>query len=163
MVLQVVTCGNVPLESAFQKVSRCVYTSTSLYEYRGWDSKAANPEHRRFTWGLRSLEVRRDLTHISIHLEIPLYGWSVGTTQCCHAAAFSLPLQFMMTESYDFYTYISQISTHFCLYFHGLHFVQSKSEGACNFPYEVKWERRMFPRTERSFSWYYSLVAQKHV
>ncbi|XP_055822644.1 uncharacterized membrane protein At1g16860-like [Solanum dulcamara] len=52
----VVTCGNVPLESAFQKVSRCVYTSTSLYEYRGWDSKAANPEHRRFTWGLRSLE-----------------------------------------------------------------------------------------------------------
>lgn len=52
----VVTCGNVPLESAFQKVPRCVYTSTSLYEYRGWDSKAANPEHRRFTWGLRSLE-----------------------------------------------------------------------------------------------------------
>ncbi|XP_042498855.1 uncharacterized membrane protein At1g16860-like [Macadamia integrifolia] len=52
----VVTCGNVPLESSFQKVSRCVYTSTSLYEYRGWDSKAANPTHRRFTWGLRSLE-----------------------------------------------------------------------------------------------------------
>ncbi|KAK1269886.1 hypothetical protein QJS04_geneDACA013947 [Acorus gramineus] len=52
----VVTCGNVPLESSFQKVSRCVYTSTSLYEYRGWDSKAANSTHRRFTWGLRSLE-----------------------------------------------------------------------------------------------------------
>uniref|UniRef100_A0A5B6Z8A1 Ubiquitin-specific protease family C19-related protein n=1 Tax=Davidia involucrata TaxID=16924 RepID=A0A5B6Z8A1_DAVIN len=52
----VVTCGNVPLESSFQKVPRCVYTSTSLYEYRGWDSKAANPTHRRFTWGLRSLE-----------------------------------------------------------------------------------------------------------
>ncbi|XP_074269465.1 putative membrane protein At1g16860 [Silene latifolia] len=52
----VVTCGNVPLESSFQKVPRCVYTSTSLYEYRGWDSKAANPSHRRFTWGLRSLE-----------------------------------------------------------------------------------------------------------
>lgn len=52
----VVTCGNVPLESAFQKAPRCVYTSTSLYEYRGWDSKAANPTHRRFTWGLRSLE-----------------------------------------------------------------------------------------------------------
>ncbi|KAF8400213.1 hypothetical protein HHK36_013510 [Tetracentron sinense] len=51
-----VTCGNVPLESSFQKVSRCVYTSTSLYEYRGWDSKAANSTHRRFTWGLRSLE-----------------------------------------------------------------------------------------------------------
>ncbi|XP_075502152.1 putative membrane protein At1g16860 [Primulina tabacum] len=52
----VVTCGNVPLESSFQKVPRCVYTSTSLYEYRGWDSKAANPTHRRFTWGLRALE-----------------------------------------------------------------------------------------------------------
>ncbi|QHN75514.1 hypothetical protein S245_065122 [Arachis hypogaea] len=54
----VVTCGNVPLESSFQKVPRCVYTSTSLYEYRGWDSKAANPTHRRFTWGLRLLERR---------------------------------------------------------------------------------------------------------
>ncbi|XVF74957.1 hypothetical protein PTKIN_Ptkin13bG0150900 [Pterospermum kingtungense] len=52
----VVTCGNVPLESSFQKVPRCVYTSTSLYEYRGWDSKAANPKHHRFTWGLRLLE-----------------------------------------------------------------------------------------------------------
>ncbi|KAK9697171.1 hypothetical protein RND81_08G019700 [Saponaria officinalis] len=52
----VVTCGNVPLESSFQKVPRCVYTSTSLFEYRGWDAKAANPGHRRFTWGLRSLE-----------------------------------------------------------------------------------------------------------
>lgn len=52
----VVTCGNVPLESSFQKVPRCVYTSTSLYEYRGWDSKAANATHRRFTWGLRSSE-----------------------------------------------------------------------------------------------------------
>ncbi|KAJ8770590.1 hypothetical protein K2173_018081 [Erythroxylum novogranatense] len=54
----VVTCGNVPLESSFQKVPRCVYTSTSLYEYRGWDSKAVNPTHRRFTWGLRLLERR---------------------------------------------------------------------------------------------------------
>nr|XP_043629247.1 uncharacterized membrane protein At1g16860-like [Erigeron canadensis] len=52
----VVTCGNVPLESSFQRVPRCVYTSTSLYEYRGWESKAANPTHRRFTWGLRSME-----------------------------------------------------------------------------------------------------------
>ncbi|XP_004507029.1 uncharacterized membrane protein At1g16860-like isoform X2 [Cicer arietinum] len=54
----VVTCGNVPLESSFQKVPRCVYTSTSLYEYRGWNSKAANPTHRRFSWGLRLLERR---------------------------------------------------------------------------------------------------------
>ncbi|KAL3625136.1 hypothetical protein CASFOL_030590 [Castilleja foliolosa] len=52
----VVTCGNVPLESSFQKNPRCVYTSTSLYEYRGWGSKAANPTHRHFTWGLQTLE-----------------------------------------------------------------------------------------------------------
>ncbi|KAI3772126.1 hypothetical protein L6452_03301 [Arctium lappa] len=52
----VVTCGNVPLESSFQGVPRCVYTSTRLYEYRGWGSKPANPTHRRFTWGLRSME-----------------------------------------------------------------------------------------------------------
>lgn len=52
----VVTCGNLPLESSFNRVPRCVYTSTSLYEYRGWDSKAANSSHRRFTWGLRSVE-----------------------------------------------------------------------------------------------------------
>ncbi|XP_061339582.1 uncharacterized membrane protein At1g16860-like [Gastrolobium bilobum] len=52
----VVTCGNVPLESSFQKVPRCVYTSTSLFEYRGWDSKPANPKHCRFTWGLRAAE-----------------------------------------------------------------------------------------------------------
>ncbi|ONI15008.1 hypothetical protein PRUPE_3G020800 [Prunus persica] len=57
----VVTCGNLPLESSFQKVPRCVYTSTSLYEYRGWDSKAANPTHRRFTWGLRSIEISTSL------------------------------------------------------------------------------------------------------
>lgn len=52
----VVTCGNVPLESSFQRVPRCVYTSTGLYEYRGWSSKPANPTHRRFTWGLRTME-----------------------------------------------------------------------------------------------------------
>ncbi|KAH1056343.1 hypothetical protein J1N35_034408 [Gossypium stocksii] len=54
----VVTCGNVPLESSYRRVPRCVYTSTSLYEYRGWDTKAANPKHRRFTWGLRLMERR---------------------------------------------------------------------------------------------------------
>ncbi|XP_071725422.1 uncharacterized membrane protein At1g16860-like [Rutidosis leptorrhynchoides] len=52
----VVTCGNVPLESSFQRIPRCVYTSTSLYEYRGWGSKPANPTHRRFSWGLRTME-----------------------------------------------------------------------------------------------------------
>ncbi|KAJ9164499.1 hypothetical protein P3X46_024069 [Hevea brasiliensis] len=52
----VVTCGNVPLESSFQRVPRCVYTSTRLFEYRGWGSKPANPNHHHFTWGLRSSE-----------------------------------------------------------------------------------------------------------
>ncbi|KAL6568674.1 hypothetical protein OROHE_004358 [Orobanche hederae] len=55
-VTGVVTCGNVPLKSSFQKSPRCVYTSTSLYEYRGWDSKAATPTHCRFTWALRFSE-----------------------------------------------------------------------------------------------------------
>jgi len=55
-VTGVVTCGNFPLESSFQRVSRCVYTSSCLYEYKGWDSKAANTQHHRFTWGLRSME-----------------------------------------------------------------------------------------------------------
>lgn len=54
----VVTCGNVPLESSFQKVPRCVYTSTSLYEYRGWDSTVPKATHRRLSWGLRLLERR---------------------------------------------------------------------------------------------------------
>ncbi|XP_057849892.1 uncharacterized membrane protein At1g16860 [Cryptomeria japonica] len=52
----VVTCGSIPLESSFQKVSRCVYTSSGLYEYRGWSSKPAHAKHRSFTWGLRYLE-----------------------------------------------------------------------------------------------------------
>ncbi|KAL0915892.1 hypothetical protein M5K25_013357 [Dendrobium thyrsiflorum] len=52
----VVTCGNVPLQSSFLNVPRCVYSSTCLYEYRGWDSKAANSQHRRFSWGLRFAE-----------------------------------------------------------------------------------------------------------
>lgn len=72
--LKVVTCGNVPLESSFQKIPRCVYTSTSLYEYRGWDSKAANPTHRRFTWGLRSVEVRKIIVFV---LKRCLHGYKL--------------------------------------------------------------------------------------
>lgn len=87
--LKVVTCGNVPLESSFQRVPRCVYTSTSLYEYRGWDSKAANPTHRRFTWGLRSLEVRKIFIFIYFEIAIPhcqigCYKYSMPPfVQCC--------------------------------------------------------------------------------
>ncbi|CAA0829536.1 Ubiquitin-specific protease family C19-related protein [Striga hermonthica] len=40
-VTGVVACSNVPLKSSFQKFPRCVFTSSSLYEYRGWGSKWA--------------------------------------------------------------------------------------------------------------------------
>ncbi|KAJ3679458.1 hypothetical protein LUZ60_017469 [Juncus effusus] len=56
-VTGIVTCGGAPLESSFLRVPRCVYTSTALYEYRGWRSAtSANHQHRRLSWGLRSLE-----------------------------------------------------------------------------------------------------------
>eukprot|EP00252_Welwitschia_mirabilis_P025622 TRINITY_DN8091_c0_g1_i1.p1 TRINITY_DN8091_c0_g1~~TRINITY_DN8091_c0_g1_i1.p1 ORF type:complete len:453 (+),score=42.40 TRINITY_DN8091_c0_g1_i1:392-1750(+) len=55
-VTGVVTCGSVPLESSYTKIPRCVYVSTALYEYRKWNSKPANPKHRRLTWGLRYVE-----------------------------------------------------------------------------------------------------------
>ncbi|XAR53832.1 hypothetical protein NMG60_11022528 [Bertholletia excelsa] len=55
-VTGVVTCGSIPLESSFQKVPRCVYISTELYEYRGWGGKSANSRHRFFSWGCRYAE-----------------------------------------------------------------------------------------------------------
>ncbi|XP_058201104.1 uncharacterized membrane protein At1g16860-like [Rhododendron vialii] len=55
-VTGVVTCGSIPLESSFQKVPRCVYVSTKLYEYRGWRGKSAKPKHRFFSWGCRHVE-----------------------------------------------------------------------------------------------------------
>lgn len=55
-VTGVVTCGSMPLETSYQRVSRCVYTSCGLYEYRGYRAKPARPKHRTFTWGLRYLE-----------------------------------------------------------------------------------------------------------
>lgn len=55
-VTGVVTCGSVPLETSYQRVNRCIYTSTGLYEYRGWKSKPARVGHHVFTWGLRYLE-----------------------------------------------------------------------------------------------------------
>ncbi|KAG2684396.1 hypothetical protein I3760_10G075400 [Carya illinoinensis] len=55
-VTGVVTCGSIPLESSYQRVSRCVYVSTELYEYKGWGGKSANPKHRCFSWGSRHTE-----------------------------------------------------------------------------------------------------------
>ncbi|KAA3478757.1 putative membrane protein isoform X2 [Gossypium australe] len=56
-VTGVVTCGSIPLESSYQKVARCVYVSTELYEYKGWGWKGSNPEHRCFSWGCSYSEV----------------------------------------------------------------------------------------------------------
>ncbi|KAG5516354.1 hypothetical protein RHGRI_037164 [Rhododendron griersonianum] len=55
-VTGVVTCGSIPLESSFQRVPRCVYIATELYEYRGLGGKSANPKHRFFSWGCRHAE-----------------------------------------------------------------------------------------------------------
>ncbi|KAL1560046.1 hypothetical protein AAHA92_10312 [Salvia divinorum] len=50
-VTGVVTCGSIPLETSFQKVQRCVYVSSELYEYRGCGVKSANAKQRWFSWG----------------------------------------------------------------------------------------------------------------
>lgn len=55
-VTGVVTCGSIPLESSYQRVTRCVYVSTELYEYKGWGGKSANPKHRCLSWGSRYAE-----------------------------------------------------------------------------------------------------------
>ncbi|KAI4295979.1 hypothetical protein L6164_035972 [Bauhinia variegata] len=55
-VTGVVTCGSIPLESSYQRVPRCAYVSTELYEYKGWGGKSANPKHRCFSWGSRYSE-----------------------------------------------------------------------------------------------------------
>ncbi|KAL9384146.1 hypothetical protein Peur_024469 [Populus x canadensis] len=55
-VTGVVTCGSIPLESSYQRVSRCVYVSSELYEYRGLGGKSAHAKHCFFSWGLRHSE-----------------------------------------------------------------------------------------------------------
>ncbi|KNA25592.1 hypothetical protein SOVF_005190 [Spinacia oleracea] len=55
-VTGVVTCGSIPLESSFQRVPRCVYVSTELYEYKGCGGKSANTKHRCLSWGCRHSE-----------------------------------------------------------------------------------------------------------
>nr|XP_043623650.1 uncharacterized membrane protein At1g16860 [Erigeron canadensis] len=55
-VTGIVTCGSIPLESSFQKVPRCVYVSTELYEYKGFGGKSTNPKHRCFSWGCSNSE-----------------------------------------------------------------------------------------------------------
>ncbi|KAJ8632386.1 hypothetical protein MRB53_025722 [Persea americana] len=46
------SCGNISLESSYEKVPRCVYTSTLLYECLGFGSKPAKFNCRCFQWSL---------------------------------------------------------------------------------------------------------------
>ncbi|XP_057428818.1 uncharacterized membrane protein At1g16860 [Lotus japonicus] len=55
-VTGVVTCGSIPLESSYQRVPRCVYVSTELFEYKGLGGTSANPKHRCLSWGSRYSE-----------------------------------------------------------------------------------------------------------
>lgn len=46
------SCGTIYLESSYEKVPRCVYTSTLLYEFLGFGSKLADFKGRCFQWNL---------------------------------------------------------------------------------------------------------------
>ncbi|KAL8268081.1 hypothetical protein R6Q59_001879 [Mikania micrantha] len=52
----IVTCGSIPLESSFQKVERCVYVSTELFEHKGGWGKSAVAKHCCFSWGCSNSE-----------------------------------------------------------------------------------------------------------
>ncbi|CAA0826493.1 Ubiquitin-specific protease family C19-related protein [Striga hermonthica] len=55
-VTGVVTCGSIPLETSFQRIPRCVYVSSELFEYRGCGGKPSNAKQRFFSWGCRYSE-----------------------------------------------------------------------------------------------------------
>ncbi|WOL00092.1 hypothetical protein Cni_G08805 [Canna indica] len=50
------SCGDLSLESSYEKAGRCVYTSTLLYEYCGCKSKRGGISHRSFQWKLAYAE-----------------------------------------------------------------------------------------------------------
>jgi hypothetical protein len=59
LMMQVVTCGSVPLETSYQKVNRCIYTSTALYQCKCFFVRpGASKQHQCCSWGLRHVEVR---------------------------------------------------------------------------------------------------------
>lgn len=129
---QVVTCGSVPLESSYQRVSRCVYTSTGLYEYRNYSSKKARENHRRYTWGLRHREVcyldaegpARVLIYRSLnkHALLEKYLWRssiVASLYVCDCnwgilffPSFSLIRSFSDVLSLEIHLYLLKISWH---------------------------------------------------
>ncbi|WKA05734.1 hypothetical protein VitviT2T_023682 [Vitis vinifera] len=51
-----VSCGNISLESSYEKATRCIYTSTLLYEYPGLGLKLADAKVPCFGWGLAYCE-----------------------------------------------------------------------------------------------------------
>ncbi|XP_057531408.1 uncharacterized membrane protein At1g16860-like [Amaranthus tricolor] len=51
-----VSCGDVSLESSYEKVPSCVYTSTLLYEYEGFGLKAFNVQKPCLFWRLAYTE-----------------------------------------------------------------------------------------------------------
>lgn len=51
-----VSCGSVSLESSYEKADRCIYTSTLLYECKGFDLKTLNVSISCFRWRLAYCE-----------------------------------------------------------------------------------------------------------
>ncbi|KAG2725635.1 hypothetical protein I3843_01G075700 [Carya illinoinensis] len=52
----IASCGSVALESSYEKATRCVYASTLLYEYRGFDFTPVNLKRSCFRWSLSYCE-----------------------------------------------------------------------------------------------------------
>ncbi|XP_064965540.1 uncharacterized membrane protein At1g16860-like isoform X2 [Musa acuminata AAA Group] len=50
------SCGDLSLESSYEKAGRCVYTSTILYECCGCHPKQAHVSHQCFQWNLAFVE-----------------------------------------------------------------------------------------------------------
>ncbi|XP_078167740.1 putative membrane protein At1g16860 [Carex rostrata] len=52
----IASCGDVCLVSSYEKVARCVYTSTLLYTCRGWTTMLSNFSDGCIRWDLAHLE-----------------------------------------------------------------------------------------------------------
>ncbi|KAM3746671.1 hypothetical protein ACB098_06G219000 [Castanea mollissima] len=50
------SCGSISLESSYEKATRCIYASTFLYEYRGFDLTPVNVNTSCFRWSLAYCE-----------------------------------------------------------------------------------------------------------
>lgn len=50
------SCGDLVLESSYEKIGRCIYSSTLLYEYRGFGSRTSAANSLCFRWNLTYVE-----------------------------------------------------------------------------------------------------------